>query len=428
MMIPDRSTVRIAIIGLGYVGLPLALALSRHFPVTGFDTDSRRIAELTSAHDRNGETDEKALRDTRCVFSADAGDLSEHNLFIVTVPTPLGDGNIPDLSLLISASRTVAPHLKPGSVVVYESTGYPGVTEDVCGPVLESGSGLKAGKDFFLGYSPERINPGDRQHTVEKITKVVAGQTVEVCALLLSVYGAVNGGNIFCAKDIKTAEASKVIENAQRDINVAFINEVTQIMARLGLSMHDVLEAASTKWNFLPFRPGLVGGHCIGVDPYYLAHCAQALGHAPDIILAGRRTNDGMGQWAAGQLMARLPEGQKSRILVLGFTFKENITDIRNTKVMDVIIALESGGHAVDIHDPHADAGEVRVHYGREILPALPAGQTYDALMLAVAHDDYKNFKASDVTALVRRGGAVFDFRGVWRDHDYGGAADYLTI
>ncbi|MBL8663772.1 MAG: nucleotide sugar dehydrogenase, partial [Candidatus Odyssella sp.] len=287
----------IAVVGLGYVGLPLAVALARHFPVLGYDLDARRVEELKRAYDRTNEVDEAALKTTAARFSAAAGDLAAADFYIVTVPTPVDERNLPDLGAVRAASAAIGRHLKKGDTVVLESTVYPGVTEEVCGPELERASGLVSGRDFFLGYSPERINPGDRQHTLERVTKVVAGQTHETAALLKRVYGAVTGGNVFVARDIRTAEAAKVIENAQRDINIAFINEIAQIFNKMGISVHDVLDAARTKWNFLPFVPGLVGGHCIGVDPYYLAYKAQQFGHNPEVILAGRRINDGMGDY-----------------------------------------------------------------------------------------------------------------------------------
>lgn len=426
-VLPDIKTSKICVIGLGYVGMPLALALAEHFPVTGFDISRARVGELARGYDRNDEIDAARLSLTPCVFTADEAALAGHTLYIVTVPTPVDGQNRPDLSLVEKASAMVAPHLASGAVVVYESTVYPGVTEDVCAPILAEGSGLVCGRDFWLGYSPERINPGDTEHTVSKITKVVAGQVPAVTDYLADIYGRTNGGNIYKARDIKTAEASKVIENAQRDINVAFINEVTQVMNRLGLSAYDVLDAAGTKWNFLPFRPGLVGGHCIGVDPYYLAHCAQALGHDPEVILAGRRINDAMGDYFARRLMDHLDGGPR-KVLMLGFTFKENINDIRNTKVMDVYDTLRGAGHAVDLHDPHADAGEVRDHYGLDLLGAMPDGGGYDAVVLAVAHDEYRRMAPESIGRLVREGGLVYDLRGLWRDHGFGGSLRYLTV
>lgn len=422
------ETAKICVVGLGYVGMPLALALSNHFTVTGFDVNQQRIADLKEGYDSNREVGKHELDASKCHFTAHESDLDGHDLFIVTVPTPIDDDNNPDLFLVRKASETVAAHLRAGAVVVYESTVYPGVTEDICGPILEAGSGLTLGKDFWLGYSPERINPGDTEHTVNKITKVVAGQTPEVTDFLAAVYGKTNGGNIFKARDIKTAEASKVIENAQRDINIAFINEVTQVMNRLNLSVYDVLEAARTKWNFLPFRPGLVGGHCIGVDPYYLSHCAQVLGHDPQVILAGRRTNDTMGAYFARRLMERLPQGP-GRVLLLGFTFKENINDIRNTKVLDVFNALRAGGHHVDIHDPHAHAHDVKDHYGLELTETMesPDGP-YDAAILCVGHGTYRDMDVKSLKKIVKEGGLIYDLQGIWRDRAFSDTLHYLTV
>ena len=423
----NLDQLNIAVIGLGYVGLPLALALSNHFKVSGYDIDLSRIAELKDGNDRNNETPDGVLASTACAFTDSLDDVSDSAVYIVTVPTPITKDNEPDLTYLEVSSKALAPLLKDGDIIVYESTVYPGVTEDVCGPILERGSGLKCGQDIFLGYSPERINPGDTKHTVETITKVVAGQTPEVTDLLEDIYGKVNGGNIFKAADIKTAETSKVIENAQRDINVAFINEVTKIVNELDLSVYDVLEAAGTKWNFLPFTPGLVGGHCIGVDPYYLAQCAEKLGHNPEVVLAGRHTNDGMGAFFASRLMGRLGEGKK-KTLILGFTFKENINDIRNTKVIDIHAALSAGGYDCDIHDPQADPETVKKAYGVDILSSLSSDAAYDALILAVPHDSYKQMGAAELKGLLKDGGLVYDLKGLWRKEDFTSSMNYLTV
>jgi UDP-N-acetyl-D-galactosamine dehydrogenase len=408
------SDPKIAVIGLGYVGLPLAVALARQFDVTGFDIDRRRIAELRDGHDRTDEVENSALRGSSLKLSCDATDLPGRDVYIVTVPTPVDADNQPDLGAVLGASKTVGGAIARGAVVVYESTVYPGVTEDVCGPVLEQVSGLVCGRDFFLGYSPERINPGDREHTVDRITKVVAGQTPDVTDLLADVYGRITAGGVFRARDIKTAEAAKVIENAQRDINIAFVNEVAMILGRLGVSVQDVLDAANTKWNFLPFRPGLVGGHCIGVDPFYLAHAAQNIGHDPEIILAGRRINDGMGPYVARMVSERLANGS-GRVLVLGLTFKENVPDLRNSKVIDIVTALEAHGCEVDVHDPHADIDEAREHYGLELLPGLGEAAGYDAVVGAVQHREYLAFSGADLTGLLKSGGLVADVKGMWR-------------
>ena len=329
---------RIAVLGLGYVGLPLAVALARHYKVTGFDIDAGRVAEIAAGRDRTGEVPAKRLAKSTLAVSTEEGELAGCDVFIITVPTPVDESNAPDLGAVLAACDIAGRQLSTGAIVVLESTVYPGVTEEHCGPRLEAASGLRCGTDFFLGYSPERINPGDREHTVERITKVVAGQTPEVTARLVALYGAVNGGNVFTARDIKTAEAAKVIENAQRDINIAFINEITMIFQKLGLSAYDVLEAAGTKWNFLDFAPGLVGGHCIGVDPYYLAHRARQAGHEPEIVLAGRRINDGMADFIVERVAERV--AAPGRVLVLGLTFKENVPDIRNSKVIDIVAGL----------------------------------------------------------------------------------------
>lgn len=403
----------IAVVGLGYVGLPLAVALARHFPVLGYDLDARRVEELKRAYDRTNEVDEAALKTTAARFSAAAGDLAAADFYIVTVPTPVDERNLPDLGAVRAASAAIGRHLKKGDTVVLESTVYPGVTEEVCGPELERASGLVSGRDFFLGYSPERINPGDRQHTLERVTKVVAGQTHETAALLKRVYGAVTGGNVFVARDIRTAEAAKVIENAQRDINIAFINEIAQIFNKMGISVHDVLDAARTKWNFLPFVPGLVGGHCIGVDPYYLAYKAQQFGHNPEVILAGRRINDGMGDYVAGQIDAAL--GKPSSILVLGLTFKENIPDLRNSKVIDIVAGLEARGHTVAVHDAFADAEEAEAEYGIALAGDLATLGAFDALVGAVMHAPYAALTAADFARLVRPGGLIADVKGMWR-------------
>jgi UDP-N-acetyl-D-galactosamine dehydrogenase len=417
----------IGVIGLGYVGLPLAMALARAGArrIVGFDIDARRIAELDAGRDRTHEVTAEQLQAARPAFSAttDAAALDGLDLYIVTVPTPVDAENQPDLRPLQGACRTIGQALARRSpeaappVIVFESTVYPGVTEDICGPAIEADSGRRAGQGFLLGYSPERINPGDRTRTVDRIAKVVAGQTPAVAQRLAALYGRVTDGGIHVAPDIRTAEAAKVIENAQRDINIAFVNEVTMIFGRLGLSIYDVLEAARTKWNFLDFRPGLVGGHCIGVDPYYLAACAQAAGHEPEIILAGRRINDGMGDYLAARIAERSPAagGRPLRTLVLGLTFKENLPDLRNSKVVDLVAGLAARGHRVDVHDPHADAAEARASYDLSLLPALPNGAAYDCLVGAVPHEAYRRFDAQRFAGLVRTGGLVADIKGMWR-------------
>ncbi|MDX9859688.1 MAG: nucleotide sugar dehydrogenase [Rhodospirillales bacterium] len=411
---------RIAVVGLGYVGIPLAVALARHFPVVGYDIKSSRVAELKKGIDRTGEVDSAVLRASSVTLTDRAADMAGSDVLIVTVPTPVDADNRPDLGAVRAACETVGGVLAKGAIVVLESTVYPGVTEDICGPILEKASGLACGRDFFLGYSPERVNPGDRTHTVERITKVVSGQTPEVTERLAAVYGAITEGGVFRARDIRTAEAAKVIENAQRDINIAFINEVTQIFQKAGLSIFDVLAAAKTKWNFLDFRPGLVGGHCIGIDPFYLARWAQDMGHEPEIILAGRRLNDGMGDFVADCIDRRLaelfPNGKAGEILVLGLTFKEDVPDLRNSRIVDIVKGLESRGHAVRIHDPLADPAEAKDYYGVDLLGSLDGGGAYACVVGAVRHRAYLAYTPEILGRLVRPGGLVADVKGLWRD------------
>jgi UDP-N-acetyl-D-galactosamine dehydrogenase len=409
----------VAVIGLGYVGLPLAVSIARHFTTIGFDIDEERIGQLRRGYDRTAEVESAELQGSRLRLTARAVDLTAADVFIVTVPTPVDRWNQPDLGPVRAACRTVGEALGQGAVVVFESTVYPGVTEEICGPLLEEASGLTCGRDFFLGYSPERINPGDREHTVERITKVVAGQTPEVTERLAEIYGKVTAGGVFRAASIKVAEAAKVIENTQRDINIAFINEIAMIFQRLGISTYDVLDAASTKWNFLKFAPGLVGGHCIGVDPFYLAECAKANGLHPEIILAGRRINDGMGLYIADRVVQLLGNGNgetsPSRILVLGLTFKENVPDLRNTRVVDIVDKLKARGHQVDVHDPLADVEEARQRYGLDLCPSVDGAGPYDCLIGAVPHRAYAAFTPESFGRLVRPGGLVADIKGMWR-------------
>ena len=403
---------KLSVIGLGYVGLPLAVALAEHFSVLGFDIDRRRTEALKGGQDHTGEVAAEVLARTTATFTSDAGQLAGSDVFIVAVPTPVDDNKVPDLGPLRGACNSVGPHVVPGSVVVLESTVFPGATEEICGPILAELSGLVCGEDFFLGYSPERMNPGDTEHTVANIVKVVAGQTPEISALLADMYGRITKAGIFAAKNIQTGEAAKVIENAQRDINIAFINESTQIFYRMGLSMYDVLAAANTKWNFLDFRPGLVGGHCIGVDPYYLAHRASQLGHIPDVLLAGRRTNDGMGAWIAGQISGGL--GSASRILVLGLTFKENVPDLRNSGAHGLIAALGDLGHDVVVHDACADPAEAKAIYGVDLVADI-SGNDFACVVGAVAHNQYQELSAERLAALLADGGILADIKGMWR-------------
>ncbi len=415
---------RIAVVGLGYVGLPLAVALAGRYDVSGYDVSGERIAELERGHDRTGEIAAAALAAAGLELGTEAGIMAGADVFIITVPTPVDAGNEPDLGAILAACRAVGQQLAVGAVVVLESTVYPGVTEEVCGPVLEEASGLKAGRDFFLGYSPERINPGDRVHTVDRITKVVAGQTPEVSERLREIYGAVTA-EVFVARDIRTAEAAKVIENAQRDINIAFVNEVTAIFHRMGLSVYDVLEAAGTKWNFLDFKPGLVGGHCIGVDPFYLAYAARQVGYEPEVILAGRRINDNMAGFVADSIAARL--GKPGRILVLGLTFKEDVPDLRNTKVVDMVRGLEAQGHQVEVHDPLADAAEAEAYYGVRLVAGLD-GEKYDCLVGAVAHAAYRDLEAGDFQRLLAPGGLLADLKGMWRERSLPPGLEYWQL
>ncbi len=410
-----RAAEKIAVIGLGYVGLPLALALGKHYPVTGFDVSTSRISDLLAAIDRSGEVDTAMLRASTITFSGDIADIKDADIYIVTVPTPVDEENKPDLGALTAACGTLGKVLSKGNIVVFESTVYPGITEDFCGPAMAAASGLVCGEDFFLGYSPERINPGDKEYTVERITKVVSGQTPEIAQRLAKVYGHVTNNNIFIAKDIKTAEAAKVIENAQRDINIAFVNELAMICNKIGLSTHDVLAAAKTKWNFLPFTPGLVGGHCIGVDPYYLAHLSRSLGHEPEVILSGRRINEGMATFVAEAIHKQL--GRKpSRILMLGLTFKENVPDLRNSKSADLARILAGMGHHVDVHDPCADPVEAKHEYGLYLHPVLNDIPPADCIIGAVRHKVYCDFTPEQLSVQINGGGLLADLKGMWHD------------
>lgn len=418
-----KGSFNIAVIGLGYVGLPLAAEFAKQFPVIGFDINKRRVDELRSGNDSTLEVEGPTLQAvsktnadasvTGLYCSYDAADLKECNVYIVTVPTPVDKNNRPDLTPLYKASETVGKVLKKGDIVVYESTVYPGVTEEECVPVLEKHSGMTFNQDFFCGYSPERINPGDKLHTVAKIKKITSGSTPEIAETVDILYRTVITAGTHKAASIKVAEAAKVIENSQRDINIAFVNELAMIFNRLGIDTHQVLEASATKWNFLPFKPGLVGGHCIGVDPYYLAQKAQEAGYHPEIILAGRRLNDGMGRYIAGEfvkLMIKQDLNVKaSDVLVLGITFKENCPDVRNTKVVDIISELKSYGINVHVYDPNANPGDVMHEYGISIITELPEGKKYDSVMLAVAHSQFLNVNWTEHT---KENGIIYDVKG----------------
>ena len=417
---------RIVVIGLGYVGLPLAVALARHFGTIAFDIDEARVDELKAGHDRTREVDEAELRVSNLSLTAAAQDCAGADVYIVTVPTPVDEANRPDLTAVLAATRTIAGLLDPvrRPTIVFESTVYPGVTEDICGPEIERASGLVRGRDFRLGYSPERINPGDREHSIDKIVKVVAGEDEEVLEQLANIYGAVTSAGVFRAASIKAAEAAKAIENAQRDINIAFVNEVTQICSKIDVSVWDVLDAARTKWNFLDFRPGLVGGHCIGVDPYYLSHLADQVGHDPKVILAGRQTNDGMGTWVADALHER--RGRAGTALVLGLTFKENVPDLRNSRTFDLVRRLQELGHLVEVADPVADRGEIEREHGMKA--TTPDGRRYDLVVGAVAHREYCELPDERLGSLVSPGGTLADLKGMWRDRRLDPSVDRWTL
>jgi UDP-N-acetyl-D-galactosamine dehydrogenase len=421
----------IAVIGLGYVGLPLAVEFAKYFPVVGFDIKEDRIKELNSGHDSTLEVEEENLRSVLSLFAdppsipgtkglsiTNKPDLLKPcNVFIVTVPTPVDKNNRPDMTPMIKASETVGKVINPGDIVIYESTVYPGATEEDCVPRIEQVSGMKYNTDFFVGYSPERINPGDKEHSVTNIKKVTSGSTPEVAEVVDQLYKKVIKAGTHKAPSIKVAEAAKVIENSQRDINIAFVNELARICAHLGIDTQDVLEAAATKWNFLKFKPGLVGGHCIGVDPYYLAQKAQEVGYHPEIILAGRRMNDTMGAWIAGQIVKLMIKKNiqinNSRILILGITFKENCPDIRNSKVIDVINELNTFGCQVEVFDPWADPAEVKHEYGLDLLPSIDTSSLhtdYKAVVLAVAHDKFSGINPEEI----RNHAIVYDIKSFW--------------
>ena len=408
---------KVIIIGLGYVGLPLAVALAKAHPgaeVVGFDIDGTRIAELKDGYDRTREVEADDLASTSMRFTDQDTDCHSADIIVVTVPTPVDEHNQPDLGALLAASRRLAGWIDPAKrpTIVFESTVYPGATEEECGPLIEQVSGFRRGRDFRLGYSPERINPGDKVHRVDQIIMVVAGEDDEVLDQLEQLYGTMTEAGVFRAASIRTAEAAKAIENAQRDINIAFMNEVEQILGEGGVSVWDVLDAARTKWNFLPFEPGLVGGHCIGVDPYYLSHHAQRLGHDPKVILAGRGINDDMGRWIADRLHTELGSSPK-RVLFLGITFKENVPDVRNSRAVDIVRRLAWLGHEVTVSDPFADPAEVAHEY-ELVLEREPEGR-FDCLIGAVRHKDYEGMSAAEVAGMIADGGMVADLKGMWR-------------
>ncbi|WP_291581034.1 nucleotide sugar dehydrogenase [Bacteroides sp.] len=410
------DTIKIAVIGLGYVGLPLARLFSTKYKTVGFDMNQARVTALMEGHDATLEVADELLQSAikdGFVCTSNIEDIRDCNFYIVAVPTPVDENHNPDLTPLYKASESVGQVISEGDIVVYESTVYPGVTEDECIPVVEKVSGLKYNIDFFAGYSPERINPGDKLHTVEKIKKVTSGSTPEIARIVDDVYASVITAGTHSAPTIKVAEAAKVIENSQRDINIAFVNELSKIFTRMGIDTQDVLEAASTKWNFLPFKPGLVGGHCIGVDPYYLAQCAQQYGYNPEIILAGRRMNDGMGEYVANQvvklMLKRGIQVLNSNILILGFTFKENCPDVRNTKVIDIYHALKEYGVNISVYDPWANPMIVEKEYSIKTTNELLSSK-FDAVILAVAHEDFENL---DINRFVNSSSVIYDVKGV---------------
>ncbi|SJN11475.1 UDP-glucose dehydrogenase [Halomonas citrativorans] len=413
----NSSDVKLAIVGLGYVGLPLAVEFGKVKEVVGFDINQKRVKELQDGHDFTLEvTAEELGLASQLKFSHDVKELEDCNVYIITVPTPIDDNNAPDLTPLRKASAMLATVVKQGDVVIYESTVYPGATEEVCIPVIEKGSGLKFNEDFYAGYSPERINPGDKVNTLTKIKKITSGSTPEIAKFVDELYSSIITAGTHLASSIKVAEAAKVIENTQRDLNIAIINEFAKIFNILGIDSQEVLEAAGTKWNFLPFKPGLVGGHCISVDPYYLTHKAKEVGYQPEVILAGRRINDGMGQYTATQLVKAVSRKKihidEARVLVLGFTFKGDCPDVRNTKIIDMVKELESFNMNVDVYDPWAEPEEVQEEYGLKLETDLIEG-VYDAIVLAVDHSDFKKWGAEKIRSFGKEKHVLYDVKHV---------------
>lgn len=413
---------QLAIIGLGYVGLPLAIEFAKRFPVIGFDIKERRVRELQLGIDCTHEVTKEQIQDAKNLqFSTDCQEIANANIYIVTVPTPIDTHNQPDLTPLIKASEMIGQLLTPGDIVIYESTVYPGVTEDECVPILEGRSSLIFNKNFFVGYSPERVNPGDKTRVLSRITKVVSGSTPEVTKFIAELYSEIIVAGVYTTSSIKVAEAAKVIENTQRDVNIALINELSIIFNRLGISTSEVLAAAETKWNFLPFRPGLVGGHCIGVDPYYLTHKAQSVGYHPEIILAGRRLNDGMGQHIVAQLVKQMLKKRifvdGAKVLILGLTFKENCPDIRNTKVIDLVTELREYNIFADVMDPRCSSETALLEYGLALI-CEPAEAFYDGIVLAVAHDEFKLMGYDYVRSLGKDNCVLYDLKNIFpEDH-----------
>ena len=414
----STQNINIGIVGLGYVGLPLAVEFAQKFPVMGFDISDRRIAELKAGKDSSLEVEPEELQAaTNLSYSSNPEDLRQCNVYVVTVPTPIDDAKNPDLQPLINASELLGAVLSEGDVVIYESTVYPGATEEVCVPVLEQVSGLEHNKDFYTGYSPERINPGDKEHRVTMIKKVTSGSTPKVADFVDALYASIIAAGTHKASSIRVAEAAKVIENTQRDVNIALINELALIFNRLGIDTQEVLEAAGSKWNFLPFRPGLVGGHCIGVDPYYLTHKAQSIGYHPEIILAGRRINDSMGYYVSSRVVKQMVQRgaciATSRVLVLGLTFKENCPDLRNTRVVDVVEEISSYGAQVDVYDPWVDGDEAEREYGIKPI-SEPQKNAYDAVILAVAHKQFVEMGVENIRQLCKEQGVLYDIKSLF--------------
>jgi len=415
MALPKLDEIRIGVLGLGYVGLPLAVYLARLFPVVGLDIDARRVEELASGHDRTREVSADELKLAAHIrYASDADELAGCNFFIVTVPTPIDEAKRPDLRPLQSASETVGRYIRPGGIAVYESTVYPGATEEICIPIIERTSGLRFNVDFFAGYSPERVNPADPTRRLPTIKKITSGSTPEVADLVDRVYAKVITAGTHRASSIRVAEAAKVIENIQRDVNIALFNELAQLFKKMGIESREVFEAASTKWNFHPYRPGLVGGHCIGVDPYYLTHKAQALGFHPEMILAGRRINDGMAAFVAQDIIKTMLQRRQrvdgARILVMGFSFKQNCPDVRNTKIADLVHELEAFGHSVTVTDPLVDPAEVSHEYGLKLHTEIPPGP-YDAVVIAVRHNEYADMGSAALRRLLVPGGLLYDVK-----------------
>lgn len=420
--IADLSAARIAIIGLGYVGLPLAVEFGKQFPTVGFDINQNRLNELKSGHDSTLETtDEELASADKLSFTGELQDLKDCNIYIITVPTPIDDNNQPDLTPLIKSSAAIGQVLSKGDLVIYESTVYPGTTEDDCVPILERVSELTFNQDFYVGYSPERINPGDKERRLTTILKITSGSTDEVADFVDELYNRIITAGTYKAESIKVAEAAKVIENTQRDINIALVNELALIFNKLDIDTEAVLKAAGTKWNFLPFRPGLVGGHCIGVDPYYLAHKAESVGYHPDVIMAGRRINDGMGEYVAMQLMKEMMKRRihvnGAKVLMMGFSFKENCPDLRNTRVIDIVRELETLNVEVSIYDPWVSPEEAKAEYGVEVLNQKPDDNQFDGIMIAVAHDEFKAMSEKQMRALGKEQHIIYDLKYVLPRH-----------